>query len=169
MKVAPTKAISVPRLELMAAVLDLRLARRMSELLKTPFSNCTLWTDSKDVIFWIHGQSRRYKTFIANRVSEIHQPSSPKQWLHVPTDLNCADDATRGLHAMVLTSDHRWFSGPRFLYEHEDDWPQGKCVVHEERSHECLTEIVKPKIDDLCFRSFTTVSESTKVHQLEPT
>ena len=27
---------------------------------------------------------------------------------------------------------------PQFLYEHEDDWPQGKCVVHEERSEECL-------------------------------
>ena len=91
-------------------------------------------------------QSRRYKTFVASRVSEIHQKSSPRQWRHVPTDLNCAYDATRGLHAMVLTSDHRWFSGPRFLYEHEDDWPQGTCVVHEERSHECLTEIVKPKM-----------------------
>ncbi|KAK2571516.1 hypothetical protein P5673_004122 [Acropora cervicornis] len=63
----------------MAAVLGLRLARKMSELLQTPFSNCTLWTDSKDVIFWIQGQSRRYKTFVANRVSEIHQKSSPRQ------------------------------------------------------------------------------------------
>ena len=46
----------------------------------------------------------------------------------------------------MLTSEHRWFSGPRFLYEHEDDWPQGKCVEHEKRSHECVTEIVKPKM-----------------------
>ena len=145
-KVAPTKAISVPRLELMAAVLGLRLARKASELLGTPFENCTLWTDSKDVIFWIQGQSRRYKTFVANGVSEIHQKSSPRQWRHVPTNLNCADDATRGLHAKVLTSEHRWFRGPQFLYEHEDGWPQGKCVVHEERSDECLVEVVKPKM-----------------------
>ena len=92
------------------------------------------------------GSIEEVKTFVANRVSEIHQKSSPRQRRHVPTDLNCADDATRGLHAKVLTSEYRWFSGPRFLYEHEDDWPQGKCVVHEERSHECLTEIVKPKM-----------------------
>ena len=32
-KVAPTKAISVPRLELMAAVLGPRLARKVSEVL----------------------------------------------------------------------------------------------------------------------------------------
>ena len=83
---------------------------------------------------------------VANRVSESHQKSSPRQWRHVPTDLNCADDANRGLHAKVLTSEHRWFSGPRFLHENEDYWPQGKCVGHEKRSHECLTEIVKPKM-----------------------
>ena len=83
-KVAPTKVTSVPKLELMAAVLGLRLTRKVSELLEIPFENCTLWTDSKDGIFWIQGQSRRYKTFIANRVSEIHQKSSPRQWRHVP-------------------------------------------------------------------------------------
>ena len=105
-KVASTKAIPVPRLELMAAVLGLRLARKVAELLETPFENCTLRTDSKDVIFWIQGQSRRCKTFVTNRVSQIHQQSSPRQWRYVPNDLNCADDATRGLHAKVLTSEH---------------------------------------------------------------
>ena len=97
-KVTPTKVTSVPRLELMAAVLGLRLASKVSELLQIPFENCILWTDSKDVIFWIQGQSRRYKTFVANRISGIHRKSSPRQWRPVPTDLNCAYDATRGLY-----------------------------------------------------------------------
>ena len=78
----------------------------------------------------------------ANRISEIYQKSSPRQWRHVSTDLNCADDASRGLHANVVTSEHRWFSGPRFLYEHEDDWPEGKCVLHEELwDDSCLVEM----------------------------
>ena len=78
----------------MAAVLGLRLSRKVSELLEVPFEKCTSWTDSEDVICWIQGQSRRYKTFVANRISEIHQKSNPRQWSHVPTDLNCAGDAT---------------------------------------------------------------------------
>jgi len=41
----------------MAAVLGLRLARKVSKLLEMPFENCTLWTDSKDVIFWIQAGS----------------------------------------------------------------------------------------------------------------
>jgi len=75
-KVAPTKVTSVPRLELMAAVLGLRLTRKVSELLEIPFENCTLWTDSKDVIFWIQGQSRRlllptgYQRFIRSLVPD---------------------------------------------------------------------------------------------------
>lgn len=145
-KVAPTKATSIPRLELMAAVLGLRLSRKVSELLQIPFENCTLWTDSEDVVCWIQGQSRRYKTFVANRISEIHQKSNPRQWRHVPTDFNCADDATRGLHARELTIDHRWFSGPAFLYENEDAWPQRKRIKQEERSEDCLAEIAKPKM-----------------------
>ena len=76
-KVAPTKATSIPRLELMAAVLGLRLLRKVSELLEIPYENCTLWTDREDIICWIQGQSRRYKTFVANRISEIHQKSNP--------------------------------------------------------------------------------------------
>ena len=78
-KVAATKATSIPTLELMAAVLGLRLSRKVSELLEVPFETCTLWTDSNNAICWIQDQSRRYKTFVANRISEIHQKSNPRQ------------------------------------------------------------------------------------------
>ena len=86
------------------------------------------------------------RPFVANRISEIHQKSNPRQWRHIPTDLNCADDATRGLHARERTIDHRWFGGPAFLYENEDAWPQRKCIKQEERSEDCLAEIAKSKM-----------------------
>ena len=65
--------------------------------------------ERENVICYIQGLSRRYKTFVANRISEIHQTSKPTQWRHVPTDSNFADDATQGLQARELSVGHRWF------------------------------------------------------------
>ena len=50
-RVTPIKSVSIPRLELMAAVLGLRLAETVSEKLEIPQSQHTLWTDSMDVIY----------------------------------------------------------------------------------------------------------------------
>ena len=142
-KVAPTKAVSIPRLELMGAVLGLRLARTVIKLLEIPNAASVFWTDSMDVIYWIQGQSRQYKTFVANRVSEIQQFSTPSQWRYVPTKENCADDATRGIDAELLTPDHRWFTGPQFLYQSEENWPARKGAVQNGPSPECLGEVTK--------------------------
>ena len=92
-KVAPTKE-SIPRLELMAAVLGVRLWRKVAELLQILFEACIILTDSENVVCLIQGQSWRYKTFVTNRISEIYQKSDPQQGRHVRTDFNCADDAT---------------------------------------------------------------------------
>lgn len=29
------------------------------------------WSDSMDVIYWVHGQNKSFKPFVANRVGEI--------------------------------------------------------------------------------------------------
>lgn len=145
-KVTPTKAVSIPRLELMGAVLGIRLSEKVSELLEVPLNACIFWTDSMDVICWIQGQSRRYKTFVANRISEIQQKLSPSQWRHVPTTLNCADDATRGLDASELNPGHRWFNGPEFLKKEPEEWPSRKRIKEAESSSKCQEEITRPKM-----------------------
>ena len=86
--------------------------------------------------------------------------------------MNCADDATRGLHAKELLSDHRWFSGPQFLYKREEDWPRRKRIKAEERSEDYVAEIAKSKmtfaaeisqtwLDPLKFSSWTRLIRVT--------
>ena len=76
-KVSPIRAISIPRLELMAATMGVRLAETVSRILGIPLEQHTLWTDSMDVIYWVQGQSHRYKPFVANRISEIQEKTNP--------------------------------------------------------------------------------------------
>ena len=68
-----------------------------------------------NVGYWIQGQSREYKSFIAHRVGEIHEFSAPNQWRCVPTDVNPADLGTRGLTGEELASADFWWNGPEFL------------------------------------------------------
>ncbi|XP_074641172.1 uncharacterized protein LOC141898924 [Tubulanus polymorphus] len=113
----------ITRLELQGAVMSIRLG----ETLKSEISeirDVVYWTDSQTVLRYIHNEKKRFKTFVANRVSEIRESSSPNQWKYVPSNSNPADDCTRGLSAVaLLTSSHRWFNGPEFLQQAETSWP----------------------------------------------
>ena len=110
----------------MGAVIGLRLSRQVCSVMSVLQSTVTFWVDSMNVICWIQGQSRDYKPFVANRVGELHEYSSPNQWRHVSTKENPADRATRGTSVSELASDELWWSGPQFLQNTEDKWPKRK-------------------------------------------
>ena len=59
--------------------------------------------------------------------------------------MNCADDATRGLHAKELSADHRWLSGPEFLYKKERTGLRRSVQNVKERSKDCPVEMAKSK------------------------
>ena len=61
---APLKAVRIPRLELMGALIGLRLAGQVCLALKIPSSFVTYWMDSLNVGLWIWGQSRECKPFV---------------------------------------------------------------------------------------------------------
>ena len=73
------------------------------------------------VLRYIENEDKRFQTFVANRIATIHEASSPDQWRYVNTQLNPADDASRGVSADSL---HRWIHGPEFLIQPTDEWPQ---------------------------------------------
>ena len=72
-----------------------------------PIDTSLFWTDSTCVIGYIANEDKRFQTFVANRVASIREVSSPSQWRYVSTQLNPADDASRGLSADELISNTR--------------------------------------------------------------
>jgi len=70
-RVAPTKMLTIPRLELQAAKLSIQLYNRVKIALKNENFETYFWTDSEIVLNWIHADSTSYNTFVANRISFI--------------------------------------------------------------------------------------------------
>ena len=79
-RLAPLKAMSIPRLELMGALTGLRLTLKICAALEIPRNNAPFWVDSVNVGFWVQGQSRNFKPFVSHRGGEINDESSPDQW-----------------------------------------------------------------------------------------
>ena len=101
-RVAPSKATSIPRLELMGAVIGVRLSTRIARILELQTSQQIFWSDSQNVLWWIRGCSRDFKPFVANRVGEIKTCTSPEQWRYIHTSLNPADILSRGMKTADL-------------------------------------------------------------------
>ena len=118
-RVAPMKTLSVPKLELQAALLAARLSYQVKQALTLDITRTFLWTDSTIVVQWLNS-SKKHPTFVANRVAEILENSTVDQWFHVDTDRNPADAGTRGLTIDALRESN-WLLGPEFLKTLE--WP----------------------------------------------
>ena len=57
-KVAPLTPTTIPRLELMGAVLGLRLTQSIIQVLEIPMQEVTFYLDSNDVLWWIRGRGK---------------------------------------------------------------------------------------------------------------
>jgi hypothetical protein len=117
-RVAPTKVVTIPRLELTAAVTSVKMSVMLKEELDYEIDGEYFWTDSKVVLGYIGNEARRFHVFVANRVQRIRLNSTPEQWHYVETERNPADHASRGLTALELAQSN-WFAGPQSLWERD--------------------------------------------------
>lgn len=104
--VAPRKQLSMPRLELSAALTGAQLSEVLQTDLTMPIKRVTLWSDSTIVLRWIKSGSCRYKVFVGTRVTEIQNLTNTVNWRYVTSATNPADDITRGLTLNELRNPH---------------------------------------------------------------
>ena len=114
-RVTPSKPVTVPRLELMAAVLSVKVARFLEKEMHYNNIKHIFWCDSKVVLGYIQNESRRFHMFVSNRVQQIRKFSEPSQWNYVATKLNPADLTSRGTKTQDLAQSTLWWHGPDFL------------------------------------------------------
>ena len=130
-RVAPLKRSTIPRLELLAALILARLVVRVKEALQpvAQVNEVFCWTDSMTTLHWIKGIDKEYKQFVQNRVTEIRQLIPIESWNHCPGYENPADLPSRGMSAEALQESQIWWHGPPWLLEGKDEWPNLTVVT----------------------------------------
>ena len=140
--VAPLAVVSIPRLELMAATLSLHLANTVAEVYKIDPMKVNYWTDIMNVLWWVRNHSRKFKPFVANRISEIQSLPSPEKWNHVKTKENQVDLLSREMSVKGLTQSNLWWYGPETLKDKNEvlikTEIERSSEVHEEKSSQMV-------------------------------
>ena len=122
-RVALLTSLTLPQLELMAALTGARLAKHLHESL--PATEITFWSDSQIVLHWL-STSKTLKRFVARRVTEIHELTKPFKWKYCSSSDNPADLLTRGIPADQLKINDMWHFGPSWLCD-RNLWPAWSC------------------------------------------
>ena len=124
----PPKPVTIPRLELQAAVTSVKVSQQIHQELSLDDVQEFFWSDSKVVLAYIANESRRFHVFVANRVQLIQDSTSVDQRKYVEAKLNLADDTSRNPSPNTLVT-LKWSTGPAFLWQKENEWPFDEKVL----------------------------------------
>ncbi|XP_055622276.1 uncharacterized protein LOC129765864 [Toxorhynchites rutilus septentrionalis] len=125
-RVAPLKRLSIARLELCAAVLAAHLYHRIKQAIDVSISAAYFWSDSSVTLQWLQSPPNVWKTFVANRVSEVQHYTHGCRWNHISGVENPADLVSRGLSVEDFLCSDLWKRGPAWLSSSSEHWPISK-------------------------------------------
>ena len=103
-RVSPLRPQTIPRLELLSALLLTRLMTTVMDSLQLQEVNVKCFTDSQVALYWIQGAKKNWKPFVQNRVTEIRRKLRPDYWYHCPRKTNPADLPSRGISLLELST-----------------------------------------------------------------
>ena len=113
-KVGPKLAVSIPRMELCAAVNACEHATLLLSELDLEFQEIRYYTDSKVVLGYINNKTKTFARYVSSRINRILQVTRSSQWSYVESSKNPADIATR-VHTPQQLKASQWFTGPDYL------------------------------------------------------
>ena len=149
-KVAPIKQISIPKFDLEAAVIGVRLLSTIMKESSFHITRSTLWTDSRVVLGWL-STSKKQTVFVANRLKEILASTDAYQWKHVTTKENPADHGTRGLNPGEIPV--KCLTAPAFLSTRQLSAPENPSK-HVLATHEISRNLAEQIIDPTRFSTW---------------
>jgi len=123
-RVAPLKTLTIPRLELMAALVATRLTTFVLKAIPLHNPQIFMWSDSQIVLHWIKNQ-KILPAFIHHHITEINTLLPNTIWNYCPTDENPTDLLSRGTTTEALMSSSLWQQGPKWLTT-PHQWPSSQ-------------------------------------------
>ncbi|XP_077974481.1 uncharacterized protein LOC120338155 [Styela clava] len=159
-RLVPLNGSTISQLELCAATISAKNGAFLKKELKLPISASYFWTDSTTVLRYLANTDKVFKTFVANRVNLIKETSEIEQWRYVPSQLNPADVASRGLSVNAFLNCQYWKSGPHFLLQAAEEWP-----LQPDFMNDCSTDNLEVKKESIqCFSN--TASEKSVLDRI---
>ncbi|XP_033225901.1 uncharacterized protein LOC117178583 [Belonocnema kinseyi] len=103
--------MTIPCLELGATLIAAQLLHRVCTELEIPPHLCCAWSDSQIVLHWIRSKEPTGNSIVDSYVHQIQELCPSMIWRYVPSELNPADVASRGVNVRQLLHESCWFSG----------------------------------------------------------
>jgi hypothetical protein len=150
-RVAPLKALTIPRLELMSALMLAKLVDSVKKALASQIENLETryWLDSITALYWIQNNGE-WKQFVRHRVNQILALTKKGDWNHCPGVENPADLGSRGILASKLLENPLWWAGPKWLSSLDKAWPKSKIDATEEsKGEEKKTTVLVTKVQEI--------------------
>lgn len=158
-----TDNMTIPRLELCAALLLTRLYNESIAALELNFERKIFWSDSTIVLQWLKKSPQLFQVFEANRIREIQSADNTIEWRHVRTHDNPADALSRGQYPIEFTQNLLWYSGPRWLSKSEQHWPTHVYHTIKPKETQLKTCLVSKRLNSNIFERFSSYTKLINV------